>query len=205
MHMYMFAYTYTHAHIRIYMYIYMCVYTHLFQSNVCVYITYACIQKKKKLKKQDLAVINKAAFQLAPATIETFKNEEYEMSVQDRQIHELQVRLLLRSACACACACACAWACSVRLRVCMHVHLCSLLNIHVCIPLHMHAFICIKVLCTSFCVDAYSHCLVDLFLLYRGCRPRWHKQLQSREPTDVAIVATPCLVDRMIQHEAFVV
>jgi len=49
-------------------------------------------KKKKKLKKQDLAVINKAAFQLAPATIETFKNEEYEMSVQDRQIHELQER-----------------------------------------------------------------------------------------------------------------
>ena len=99
----------------------MCVYTHLFiQSNVCVYMTYACIQKKKKLKKHDLAVINRAAFQLSPATIETFKNEEYEMSVQDRQIHELQVRLLLRIAWACA------WVCCVRLCVGMHVHLCSL-------------------------------------------------------------------------------
>jgi len=49
-------------------------------------------KKKKKLKKQDLVVINKAAFQLPATTIDTFKNEEYEMSVQDRQIHELQER-----------------------------------------------------------------------------------------------------------------
>ena len=48
-------------------------------------------QKKKKLKKHDLQVVNKAAYQLAPAAIDTYKNEEYEMSVQDRQIRELQV------------------------------------------------------------------------------------------------------------------
>lgn len=48
-------------------------------------------QKKKKLKKHDLQVVNKAAYQLAPASIDAFKNDEYEMSVQDRQIRELQV------------------------------------------------------------------------------------------------------------------
>jgi heat shock protein 4 len=47
-------------------------------------------QKKKKTKKHDLQVVNKAAFQLVPTTIDAFKNEEFEMSVQDRQIRELQ-------------------------------------------------------------------------------------------------------------------
>ena len=49
-------------------------------------------QKKKKLKKNDLVVVNKAAYQLPAATIDLFKNVEYEMMVQDRQIKELQER-----------------------------------------------------------------------------------------------------------------
>jgi heat shock protein 4 len=49
-------------------------------------------QKKKKLKKNDLVVVNKAAYQLPAATIDMFKNVEYEMMVQDRQIKELQER-----------------------------------------------------------------------------------------------------------------
>ena len=50
------------------------------------------IQKKKKLKKHDLVVVNKAAYQLPSSTIDSFKNDEYEMMVQDRQIKELQER-----------------------------------------------------------------------------------------------------------------
>jgi len=50
------------------------------------------VQKKKKLKKHDLVVNHTATFQLPASTIDTFKNEEYEMMVQDRQIRELQER-----------------------------------------------------------------------------------------------------------------
>ena len=48
------------------------------------------MQKKKKIKKHDLAVVNKAAFQLPSVTIEAFKHEEFDMFTQDRQIKDLQ-------------------------------------------------------------------------------------------------------------------
>jgi heat shock protein 4 len=51
------------------------------------------VQKKKKLKKHDLVVANKATFQLPASVMETFKNEEYEMFTQDRQIRERQERM----------------------------------------------------------------------------------------------------------------
>ena len=46
--------------------------------------------KKKKLKKQDLQVVNKAAFALKSVDLDNYKNIEYEMSTQDRLIREIQ-------------------------------------------------------------------------------------------------------------------
>jgi len=48
--------------------------------------------KKKKLKKHDLAIKSAPRFALGSAQVETLKNLEFEMSVQDRQIRELQDR-----------------------------------------------------------------------------------------------------------------
>mmetsp|Transcript_62527 Transcript_62527/g.129902 ORF Transcript_62527/g.129902 Transcript_62527/m.129902 type:complete len:847 (+) Transcript_62527:111-2651(+) len=48
--------------------------------------------KKKKLKKTELAVSQAPKHCLGPATVETLKNLEFEMAVQDKQIRELQDR-----------------------------------------------------------------------------------------------------------------
>lgn len=45
---------------------------------------------KKKVKKTDLPVKGKPSFSLTSAELDVFKNAEYEMSVQDRHIKELQ-------------------------------------------------------------------------------------------------------------------
>jgi len=49
-------------------------------------------KKKTKVKKQALPVSGAGAFQLPTSTLESYKQMEYEMSVQDRQIKELQER-----------------------------------------------------------------------------------------------------------------
>eukprot|EP00290_Baffinella_frigidus_P015828 CAMPEP_0180215816 /NCGR_PEP_ID=MMETSP0987-20121128/15773_1 /TAXON_ID=697907 /ORGANISM="non described non described, Strain CCMP2293" /LENGTH=843 /DNA_ID=CAMNT_0022174651 /DNA_START=55 /DNA_END=2586 /DNA_ORIENTATION=+ len=50
------------------------------------------VAKKTKVKKHDLPVSGAGTFQLSPSTLEAFKTAEYEMSVQDKHIKDLQER-----------------------------------------------------------------------------------------------------------------